>query len=118
MMTVYMNTLLQNIIYQLKREQEHLDAGNVDSLRDTAKKKMQALVELNVLTQKGNVQNLARTYERELRQIDALLKDNINRLSFRMNAIAEIAETIENATAHAESDGTYQAGSFKIKSVS
>lgn len=114
----YMESLLQNLIELLKREQEQLTSGNVSQLQETAKKKMQALVQLNTLTEKGNVHNLARTYERELRQLDELLKDNVKKLNFRMKAIVEITDTIESAVSHAESDGTYEAGTYKIKPIS
>lgn len=114
----YMDSLLQNLMELLKNEQEHLNSGKMDMFEDFAKKKMQALVQLNMLTKKGNVSNLAHTYERELRQIDSLLKDNVKKLDFRMKAIGEITDTIESAVSQAESDGTYQPGNIKITSVS
>lgn len=114
----YMEPMLQSLITLLIEEQEHLNAGKVDTFEVFAKKKMQALAQLNVLTKKGNTQNLARIYERELRQIEELLKENTKKLKFRMKAIGEITDMIESAVSLAESDGTYQAGSMRASSFS
>ena len=110
----YLQPLLDSLLDLLEQEKEHLNSGKVDMFEVFAKKKMQALVQLNLFIKKGNMRNTTRMYAYDLRKIDDLLKENVRKLQFRIKAIGEIAETIESAVSQADSDGTYQAGSYRV----
>lgn len=110
----YLQPLLDELLDLLEQEREHLNSGKIDMLELFAKKKMQSLAQLNLFIRKGNTRYTTRLYARELRKIDELLKDNVKKLQFRIKAIGEIAETIENAVSEADSDGTYQAGNYRV----
>lgn len=107
--------LLQNLKGILLEEQEHLASGRVDRLEMFARKKMQALAQINVYASNDPTNEMAKANAIELKEIDSLLRDNMKRLNFRIDAIGEITETIRVAVKEAESDGTYKAGSYFIK---
>jgi flagellar biosynthesis/type III secretory pathway chaperone len=110
----YLQPLLDGLLDLLEQEREHLNSGKIDKLELFAKKKMQSLAQLNLFIRKGNTRYTTRLYSRELRKIDELLTENVRKLQFRIKAIGEIAETIESAVSEADSDGTYQAGNYRV----
>ncbi len=106
---------LQNLKDILMEEREHLSTGKMDRLESFARKKMQALAQINMFVSNDSSHELAKANEEELRAIDGLLRENMKKLNFRIAAIGEITETIRTAVKDAESDGTYQPGSFFIR---
>lgn len=107
--------LLHNLKLVLEEEQAHMDSGRIDNLEVYARKKMQALAQINLFTKNDNANDLIKANEAQLREISELLRDNMKKLNFRIDAIGEITEKINLAVEEAESDGTYEPGNYYVR---
>lgn len=106
------NLVLQDLKQLLEREKSHLSQGGVDNLESFAREKMQMFVSLNHLAK--SIDTIDRTEENriEVVNVNEMLNENLNTLKFRMDAISEITQTIEDAINDSESDGTYDASGY------
>jgi len=106
------NLVLQDLKHLLDREKTHLLQGGVDKLESFAKEKMQMFASLSNLAKM--IDTVDQTEENRIAvfNVNEMLNDNLNTLKFRMDAISEITQTIEEAINESECDGTYDASGY------
>ena len=105
--------LIKHLFQLLENENTHLKSGGIEMLETFAREKMQILMQLNHLARDDNFAHLGKEHKLQLQEARKLLDTNMQKLKFRMRAIGEITQTIENAAAEADSDGTYIVGNMR-----
>ena len=108
-----LRSLLGELRQILDNEETELASGRTDSLEIFAREKLRVLVSLNRITNDNTPAAIPEEAQMELQETRQRLDENMQTLKFRMSAIGEIANTIETAIKDADSDGTYEAGSFR-----
>jgi len=106
------NLVLQDLKDLLQREKSHLLQGGVDKLESFAREKMQMFVSLNHLAKTIGTVHQTEANRIEVVNVNEMLNENLSTLKFRMEAISEITQTIEEAINDSESDGTYDASGY------
>lgn len=106
-----LDDIVDNLCGLLAREQAELRAGRYELLAGFAAEKHHLLVQLDrqmrATGEHGAAAGAGRARVDRLRRS---LEDNMRLLKFRIDAINELADTIEQARRIAESDGTYDGG--------
>ena len=108
--------LLGNLKQVIEAEQQQLNAGSMDALETFAREKLQILMQLNRFSQAETNHEALNSNKDALEQMRSMLDQNMKALKFRMQAIGEIAETIEAASREAQSDGTYEVRPHRLDS--
>ena len=106
------NLVLQDLKHLLDREKSHLLQGGVDKLESFAREKMQMFVSLSHLAKSIDTVDQTEENRIEVVNVNEMLNENLNTLKFRMDAISEITQTIEDAINESECDGTYDATGY------
>lgn len=105
---------LADLDLTLAHEREDLQAGRFDRLPQFAAEKMRALEQINLQRTRSGNQPLPSHLQNELADLKEKLEANKRELDVRIRAINEMTDTIQAAIDESESDGTYQAGSFRV----
>ena len=118
--TAAMHTLIEPLLSNLKQvieaEEQQLNSGSMDALETFAREKLQILMQLNRFSQAQPNHDALNKNKHALEQMRSMLDQNMRALKFRMQAIGEIAETIEAASREAQSDGTYEVRPHRLDS--
>lgn len=101
----------------LEREKQELQAGRYDQLAGFAAEKHHLLAQMSQAVQRNSGGSLDAEQGRMVAGMREMLAGNMAMLKYRIDAINELADTIEQATREAESDGTYGAGNLSAWAV-
>lgn len=101
----------------LEREKQDLNAGRYENLTGLAAEKHHLLLQMNRVAGQGGAVQADSEQGRLVARMREMLALNMSMLRHRIDAINELADTIEQATRHAESDGTYDAGNMSAWAV-
>lgn len=101
----------------LEREKQDLQAGRYDQLAGLAAEKHHLLAQMSQAVQGNGGRPLDAEEGRLVAGMRDMLAGNMAMLKHRIDAINELADTIEQATREAESDGTYDAGNMSAWAV-
>lgn len=96
----------------LEREKRELQAGRYDQLAGFAAEKHHLLAQMSQAVQRNGGGSPDAEQGRMVAGMREMLAGNMAMLKHRIDAINELADTIERATREAESDGTYGAGNL------
>jgi flagellar biosynthesis/type III secretory pathway chaperone len=102
--------ILNNLLQVLEKESAQLESGREDFFEAMAREKLKIFADLDRYMRENATLEFSDENKLLLKNSKARMKQNMSSLEFRMNAIGEIARTIEDAVMEAESDGTYRAG--------
>ena len=101
----------------LDREKHDLAAGRYDQLAGFAAEKHHLLAQMSQAVQRDGGIQPDSEQGRLVAGMRDMLAGNMAMLKHRIDAINELADTIEQATREAESDGTYGAGNLSAWAV-
>ena len=98
---------ISSLMRLLSEEEAELQSGNLRFLEKFAREKMQLLRQLSHLSEPNQTNWLQSAAAVEINRLKQMLDNNARLLTVKMDAINEVAESINSATRNAESDGTY-----------
>lgn len=98
---------ISRLIQLLGEEEVELKSGNLRFLEKFAREKMQLLRQLSHLSELNQINRLPSAITAEVKRLKNMLDNNARHLKVKMDAINEVADSINSATRNSESDGTY-----------
>lgn len=101
---------LSRLTELLESELQDLEDGNLETIAEKAKQKLQLLAQLSRIARGKHTEDQEDAHRAQLEKLRTLIETTMKRLEVRMNAVSEVVETIEAAAREADSDGTYLPG--------
>lgn len=105
-----LDEIVEALCALLDRERDALNAGRYEPLAKFAAEKHHLLAQFDRHVKAQPSDNNDPRQDERIARLRSALDANMQLLKFRIDAINELAATIEQATRLAESDGTYDGG--------